>query len=253
MTHQIFLASYRKDFEWLHYCLLSLKKFSVGFLPPVVALDGSDIPLARKRGFDKLARLERFDGPGFARAQAAMMSSDLLCPDADFIYLIGSDCFAVRQFDYTPFWKLDRPVMLYNSFAHLEKINNGARMWRPGTVGALGGPAEHEFMRRLPLVYPRALYPATRKAIELHTRKPFMEYVIHAVNGVKNFSESNVLGEHAWRHFRESYHWHCCDTQPYPEPNWPFVQFWSHGGLHLPSDKYNNRIPIEVITETLAK
>lgn len=257
MKHQFLIASYRRDFDWLNYCLQSLEKFAVGFLPPVVVLDGSDMALARQRGFDKLAKLVRLDGPGFGRAQVAMMSGDIVCPEADYVYLIGSDTFAVRQFDPMHFWKCvdgkAKPVMLYNSFAHLEKINNGAKMWRPGTVAALGGSCENEFMRRLPLVYPRELYASCRDAVSRHRGHTFDKYVFWAVNSVKNFSESNVLGEHAWRHFQDRYHWHCCDTQPYPEPNWPFVQFWSHGGLHAPCDKCHNRIPMEIITETLSK
>jgi hypothetical protein len=255
--HQFFIASYRRDFEWLGYCLQSLKKFSVGFLPPVVALDGSDMALARQKGFAELAELKRFDGPGFGRAQAAMMSSELLCPDASYIYLIGSDTFAIREFDYTAFWRTvngdSRPVMLYNSYAHLRKINNGACMWHPGTVAALGPPCEHEFMRRLPLVYPRQVYAPCRDAIRDWHKTPFFAYVIHAVNKVKNFSESNVLGEFAWRNFRESYHWFNCDLVGYPEPKWPFIQGWSHGGLDQPCDKHPGKTAREIIEEALKK
>ena len=39
---QVLIISYLPDFQWLPHCLASLRKFSVGFLPPVVCVPEQD-------------------------------------------------------------------------------------------------------------------------------------------------------------------------------------------------------------------
>src|SRR5574342_144140 len=95
--HQVLIASYNRDFVWLQYNLRSLRKFQAGFLPPVVCVDGGDFAAAQRLVSQDFpgARVMRKDGrgpgTGFLRAQIAMMCGDLLCPQADYVYLLGSD------------------------------------------------------------------------------------------------------------------------------------------------------------------
>ena len=96
-THQILIASYTKDFQWLGPHLRSLRTTCIGFLPPTISVENGDYHEARRLA-DKTfpeARVVVKDGrrgQGFMRAQISMMQCDLLCPDADFVYLVGSDC-----------------------------------------------------------------------------------------------------------------------------------------------------------------
>lgn len=252
MNHQILIASYHKDFVWLDYCLRSIEKFAKGFLLPVVAVDSSELSEAVAR-FSSRALVKPFDGPGFGRAQAAMMSGDLLCPDADYVCLWGSDFLARSEFTPDHYWQgFRKPIMYFQRWDVLAKTHPQVLFWKPGVEKALGGVSVNEFMRSpAHLIYPKVLYRLTRDLIERNTGMPFNDYVFHAVNREKNFSESNVLGEAAWRCAAGEYSWHDLSGLPWPERS-PLIQFWSHGGLDRPMDRYGEtRTPRDIIKETL--
>lgn len=272
--HQFLIASYAKDFVWLRQCLRSLKKFSRGFGPTQVIIPSSDVGAfdSMMTGIDiKDLSFERqiLDGPGFGRAQVAMMSGDIYCPRADYYWLLGSDCFATREFSPEDYCSTadGKPVMLYNTWGHLQKVENEACFWKAGTEHALGGESHGEFMRRLPLAYPTAMMPAFRRNVVAGGGRTnpgenyddaFARYVCDRVNRVRNFSESNVMGEYAWRYFRDAYHWVKVDKwDPAAIPSrciqptgLPIVQFWSHGGTkHIRAGE--TKTPEQVFVETL--
>lgn len=285
MKHQILIASYRRDFIWLRYCLQSLARYSTGFEKPVVALTSDDVDFFTKRvdPTGHLADVRIFEGPGFGRAQAAMMSGDILCPDADYVWLVGSDCLATRAFspaDYSDDKGL--PIMLWNSWAHMEKFGRETLFWRDGVRAYTGLEPTGEFMRRLPLAYPKELFPAARLAVVAHAkpeanlhyppenwkvnpdwvRLEFNDLVFQKVNRCRNFSESNVLGEIGFRMFYDKWNWVNIDKGCPPDPEglpanvrpWPtampVTQFWSHGGIDRPRDQ-DGRTPRSVIAEAL--
>lgn len=285
MKHQILIASYRRDFRWLKHCLASLSKYSVDFLTPVVALPSDDVDFYNQAvdPLGKLAIVKTFDGPGFGRAQAAMMSGDLLCPDADYIWLLGSDCLATRLFSPADYCDdLGRPVMLWNTWAHMEKHAKETVFWKNGVAAYTGLEPTGEFMRRLPLAYPRDLFAKTRHVVanagrpDLKLNEPpdnwtvnpayvqgvFNEIVFDRVNRCRNFSESNILGEIGYRFFHDKWNWVNIDKGCPPDPAglpagvrpWPIalpvVQHWSHGGVDRPRDQ-DGRTPRSVIAEAL--
>jgi hypothetical protein len=257
--HQILIASYRKDFPWLYQCLRSLAKFSKGFLPPVVAVESKDLLPCFELTYDVRREfpesmpvcVKEFNGPGFGRAQLAMMSGDVLCPDADYYWLLGSDCLATCPFGPERFCAPDgKPYMAFNTWEHLKKHGGpGVMAWKAGVEEAVGF-SQAEFMRRLPLAYTRMVCTMTKAIITQRHKTSAASYVFDRVNRVKNFSESNVMGAVAYEHYRDSYFWVNRDVEPMPGPPNPIIQFWSHGGLDRPSDA-DGRIPREVIIETL--
>lgn len=258
MKHQILIASYHKDFPWLRHCLRSLTKFSTGFLPPVIAVPREDLVEASKLVFyaKSDAIVKMWEGPGFGRAQDAMMSGDILCPDADYYWLLGSDCIAVKPF--TPADYCDpsgKPIMLYHSWDFLSHHCPPVMFWRDGVRKALGWTPEVETMRRLPLAYPKHLPGQVRDHIAVRHDCRFQPYVWNAVNVEKNFSESNVMGEWAYHHRDPAYAWRCLDGVPwgagFGEGQSPYiVQCWSHGGFDRPHDSLKIT-PREIITTAL--
>lgn len=256
-SHQWLIASYKKDFPWLRQCLRSVEKFADGFLPPVVAVDRQDLDGAVKLVYEAGSRANViiWDGPGFGRAQDAMMNGDILCPDADYVWLLGSDCLAVEPFNLSAYCDSDgKPYMLYNTWKHLERYGRETLFWRAGVEKAFGWQSKGEFMRRLPLAYPTSQLPAMREFIAKRHSTPFNEYVYHNVNILKNFSESNVMGEWMFRHAQDRYNWVCLDNGETPWhgawPTNPIVQHWSHGGLDRPRDQ-DGITPREIIIRAL--
>ena len=274
-THQVLIASYSKDFVWLGPCLASLKKFSVGFLPPVISVSPDDAEGVKEvvnRNFPEATFVihcdERGKTKGNLRAQLSMMSGDRLCPQADYIWLVGSDCIVSSEFKPEPFFSGDKPVMLMNSYGHLLKFVPAACIlpWQLGVEKALGFSPNYEYMRRLPLMYPKRLFGFAREAVCARHACEFTDYVydVHSKtdNGERsdssNFSESNLLGAYAHKFEPEMFEWRCLDDAYNTIPN-PMIQFWSHGGLDFacdcrfdyPGGHTFGKTPREIITDIL--
>jgi len=244
-SSQVFIASFWKDVEWLRHNLITLKKFSEGFLPPVVCVTVQDYPIFK----DVVAQsypgaiLATHNGVGFMGAQVAMMMCDIYCPDADYIFLLGSDCMAVDKFTPAPFFdESGLPVMLYNTFDHLLKFHPGVMPWKTGTERVLGFECPVETMRRIPIVYPRELYAHVRSHIERLHGQTFSEYIHEADRPRGDTSESNILGGYAHRFMPHLFRWWNMDEN-YNESvaRWPssILQFWSKAanGMDSPCDR----------------
>lgn len=278
MNHQVLIATYHKDFIWLGPCLASLKKFSKGFLPPVISVAPNDYYGARavvNKHYEEATIVvdcdPRGEVKGNLRAQMSMMHGDRLCPTADYVWLVGSDCMVHKEFTPEPFFRDGKPVMLINTYEHLLKYVPRAciQPWQQGVEGALGFSPNYEYMRRLPLMYPRDLFIATRYAVEARHGVAFADYVYDGTsktfNGdrpersdASNFSESNLLGAYSHKFWPQAFEWMDIDNQLNTIPN-PMIQFWSHGGLDKECDvrfDYSGgntfgKTPRQVITEVL--
>lgn len=176
------------------------------------------------------------------RAQLSMMSGDLLCPDADFVFLVGSDCIATSEFRPDDYFAANgKPIMLMSSYAALEKAHPGAVPWKPGVTRVLKFVPKYEYMRRLPIVYPKALFPALRAHVEGLHGKPFADFIYESDKLHRNTSESNLLGAYAHKFMPDIFEWvdiggDGVDNSPLPNMPNPLLQLWSHGGLDRPAD-----------------
>jgi hypothetical protein len=249
MTSQCLIASYRGDFVWLQHCLRSLKKFSEGFLPPVVAVNMADLEEARwiiQKTYPEASAFvytlprqysETVQGFGMMRAMAAMLHGDLLCPQADNIFLVGSDCLATAPFrpeDYLG--ARGEPLILMHSYEHLRTIHPDAVDWRDGTAEVMGFTPSHEYMRRLPSVFHRSTFLGLREYVEKLHGMPFLQYWYGGyAAGQRGQSEANLLGAYAHRFQPDANRFVCLDTTQHKYPN-ALLQFWSHGGLEKPVD-----------------
>ncbi len=239
MKHQVYISSYKKDAEWLRHCLFSLHKFSSGFLPPVVGVADEDFGLIRAVAdvtFPRATVVAR-GARTWMGAQIRMMEADILCPDADVIYFLGSDCIAYQAFKPEPYCDADgRPIVLFTPYDIMKECNAGAYNWKAGVERVLGITVEHEFMRRLPTVIPRAVFGRMRAYVAAKHSQPFAEYITKGDMIDHNTSEANILGAYAYHFMRDT----CCfiSTAEYTPERFPssILQMWSHGGFDRPTD-----------------
>lgn len=276
-THQFFIASYAKDREWLEALLKSLRRFTPpkGFMAPVVSVPEEDADAMRTGIFqafpDALITTRRpRRGVGlrdaFISAQIGMMTADVYC-EADYVWLLGSDCLCTGPFEIEDFFWEGLPVMCVSEYSRLKECHPDALCWRPGTARALGFEPMLETMRRLPIVYHRSTFPAMRADIEKRHAlfTPTFEDYVYRMDAIdRATSESNWLGAYAHKHQSELYWWHdvgCSSLLQSPLsrlPN-PFVSFWSHGGFDRPIDlkfeiggkPITGRMPRGVIAQVL--
>lgn len=258
MTSQCLITSYKGDFVWLQHCLRSLQKFSEGFLPPVVSVSFADLDEARWIVQQTCPNAEVFvhnlprpysenvAGFGMMRAMSSMMHGDILCPKADNVFLVGSDCLATAPFrpqDYLG--RRGEPLILMNSYEHLRSIHPDAVPWRDGTAQVLGWTPTHEYMRRLPSVFHRSTFKETRAYIEALHGMPFTRYWFGGyAAGQRGQSEANLLGAYAYRFQQDLNKFVSLDPGPCGSPSEgvhvahgnALLQFWSHGGLDKPID-----------------
>lgn len=235
---QPLILTYKKDLEWLPFCLRSMKRFVRGFLPPVIVCPTQDKDATRRivEEHYPTASVEARPEPrglGQLFSQVSKCEADLFCPDADVIFFVDSDFLFTGPASPEIYFSHGKPIMCYNSYAHLA--GSPVCMWQPIVSANLGWQVENDYMRRPMMAYPRELFKPCRGYIERLHRKDFREYVYGTKKNTcpQNFCESNVLGAFAHRHMFELYHWSCLDNVHNGWPN-PVVQFWSHGGLNNP-------------------
>lgn len=249
MKNQCLISSYKGDFVWLQHCLRSLNKFSEGFLPPVISVSAQDLPVARWVVQQTFPQAEVFvhdlprayagsvEGMGMMRAMSSMMHGDLLCPEADNVFLVGSDCLATAPFRPQDYLGLrGEPVVLMHSYEHLRTLHPDAVPWRDGTALVLGFTPGYEYMRRLPSVFHRSTFSETREYVEALHGMSFVDYWFSGfAAGQRGQSEANLLGAYAHRFQASRYRFENMDTvSAFPEN--ALLQFWSHGGLDRPVD-----------------
>lgn len=264
MKNQVFITSYAKDFKWLEHCLFSLIKFGVNWLPPVVCVSAADLAAAQTlvdRVVPGQVEVVVKDGYGFMRAQVAMMEADQYCPEADNIFLVGSDCIAYAELD--PSMYCDdhgRPVVLFTPREVVEVHIRQCMPWLIGTERVLGVAPKGEFMRRLPSVFPRSIFAPMREEVELLHGDKFEEYIIKGNVAKHDTSEANILGCFAYEYMHDTCCWVNTSTDDFSVWKTALLQMWSHGGLDLPMDACSTlpdgtstvgRKPREVIAQIL--
>jgi hypothetical protein len=270
-TCQVLIVSYQPDFYWLAHCLASLRKFSVGFLPPVVCVPDWNETECRKithHTYPEARVVTRSFLPGHekARSQIAFMMADLYCPDAQFIFKIDSDCIATAEFRPDPYFSAGKPVMWYASYDALYAAWPGPgssphRKWQTGTERILGFAAYNEYTCRVPYVYPREVFPALRGRVEDVHRKSFVSCLTDFDAAHHDVSDCNLLGAYAHRLMPDVHEW--VDTsegrRAIADREWKncIGWFWSWGGLdavgcpnsYIPGRDLTNRTPRQIIKE----
>ncbi len=238
--HAIFISSFNRDAEWFSHCLASIRVFARGFLPPTVCVTTQDAPQFRKIVAEvhpecRVVIKDGRSGQGFMRAQLAMMTADKLCPDADILYWLGSDCLLTDTFTPDKYHVDGRPIVLYRPFAKLDPL-----IWQKGTSRVLGFDVPNEYMGRLPSVYPRVIFEPMRRHIEAIHKMPFDDYIYTADVRNRDTSEANILGAFAHRYMPDTCEWIDATVTPPPATlgGWafPVCQMFSHGGLDRPME-----------------
>ena len=224
MVCDIVIRSYRRDLDWLAYCLRSIDRFCSGFRHVVLVVPRSCGDWLSRRTLplrDRTVLCADY-AQDYLGQQVTKLHADCIT-DADYICHVDSDCVFVRPTKPGDLIADGRPQVRLAPYAALDRH----MPWQAVTEEFLGRPVAYEFMRSPPYTFPRWLYPAVRQhAMERHG-VALADYVLS--RRPRGFSEFNALAAYAfWRH-HDAFEWCNLTVDAVVEP--ACRVFWSWAGL----------------------
>lgn len=259
----IFIVTYRKDFNWLKYCLKSIQKFATGFGKTKILVPTEDLnELLNVIGSVEIDNWEaesgeEWPGKGFLWHEAQICRADEWLPDADIICHFDPDCVFTEP--VTPFTFISndgRPFLRYESFRTIGKRHPGVLSWKHAAELCVPFTVENEYMRGFCHCYTRNTYRKIREVVEKKTGMKFDDYVKTCKNDFpQTFAEHVTLGAVAHKYLEHEYILKDCGLQSNPDENpYPVFQGWSHSPPDRPVDlwykgKVSRMVPLDKFKE----
>ena len=226
MTYDIFYRTYSGDAKWLDYSLQSIHKFVTGYSSVVVTSPESSReiiePIVEKHGF-KFIICDAIHSDDYVGQQATKMYADLYTT-SDIVVHVDSDVIFTKNVTLQSFLNAEgtKPLNLKSAYSNI------VTPWKKITESNVGFEVHYEYMRRIPLAYPREIYKYTRDHIESTHGVSFYEF-IRSVNN-REMSEFNIIGAVSEQYYPNLIQWQDTHgTISMPEPY--AMQYWSWGGI----------------------
>lgn len=248
MNTSIFIASYKKDFPWLKYCIRSINKFARGFHEVVIQFPdtdwseftdiiGPEIMSQREVKYVPIAGKE-WPEKGMLWHMNEIIHADKHCRNADFIGHFDSDAIFLEPVTPATFIKDGKPYLQYERFESIQKRHGGVMMWQKAAQACLPFDIHFETMRGLPHFYELNTYEMTRELMVKKTGVPVPDWIASGPNKYpQQFCEHVTLGNVAIHCFHGDYELIDMGIQDNPDKSrWPVFQGWSHGDPRLPQN-----------------
>lgn len=230
MKVDLFVKTWSGDFQWLYYCLESVKKFATNYNELIIIVPEHEKQKFADMNYVLPERTQIFyvkeEGHGYLFQMYIKMQAHKYS-NADYIKYLDSDCIFNKPFDAHSLIYDGKPEMLMTKYldeAGNNKLGHGI-CWKAPTEETLRQKVDYEFMRRHIICYHR------------QTLVDFEEWFVHDLkqwvafrNFDQSFSEFNVLGAFAYIYQNDKYKF--VDT----DKDWIYVdqqvnQYFSHGGI----------------------
>ena len=224
MTCDIFYRSYAKDFPWLAQSLLSQKKYASGFHKTHIAVPVGDLPQTPEGSFE--IHLVNEQCNGYLAQQITKLHADDFCK-SDYILHVDSDCIWDKPVNPECFLVDGKPVML--------REDGCESPWMAISAISLGWLDDYEYMRRLPIIYPRWIYGEFRAWMNEAHHMSVDQWIMQQPNN--SFSEFNTLGQWAFKYHKDAFTW----LHPYKMASY-CKQYWSWGGIESHIDEIKSTI-----------
>ncbi|OBQ44537.1 MAG: hypothetical protein AN484_06525 [Aphanizomenon flos-aquae WA102] len=225
MTTDIFIRSYRNDFKWLEYCLKSCHQKARGFGKIHIAVPHQDFEVMPKVSGEEV-HLVVDSCNGYLAQQITKLHADEFC-NADYILHMDSDCVWTQDVEPSMFFSNGKPIIL--------REDGVESPWKDISAVSLGWRDEYEYMRRLPIIYPRHLYAPFRAWMERQHGMSIDAWI--ASQPENRFSEFNTFGQWLYRFHPDEFEW----KHPSEVPSY-MRQFWSWGGLDAVAEEINSLV-----------
>lgn len=237
MNVSAFIRSYRKDFPWLRYCLLSLMKRGQEFSEIVVAVPEEDLeallntcltgeldPYEVQANRIKVVSITPYTVNGYIDQQITKCHADEYCK-GDFVVHFDSDCIATREVNISALFDTGgTPKLLFRKW---EDAGTAADAWRLVTKSVLGQDPPFETMASHPFIFHRSTHELFRRHIASIHGGDFVKYV----SRLSAFSEFNAIGNFALLFTPDAYRFVRASGEGDGYPR-PFRQHWSHDRIN---------------------
>ncbi len=223
MTFDIVIRSYYRDFAWLRYCLASIDRYAAGFSRRIVVVPESSVDWLATYGLEPAGLVVCADfRDDYVGQQLTKLYADDLS-EADFIVHFDSDCVLARTLQASDCAEDGKPVIWMTHFDELSPVSGR----REGVSRLLGVDVPYDFMRRMPIVFPRWLYSALREHVVARHGGDFRAIVAALPPG--QLSEFNLLASLAYLYHRDAFGWR---VVPAAATDWQRCRFyWGRAGL----------------------
>lgn len=234
----IFIRSYPGDFEWLGYCLKSIKKYCTGFRQIILTVTEDNIEKARNSEFLDLSDVSLMPCKKYLiQDYVGQMITKSMCPnfsDADIFFHIDSDSMFYYPFDLKNILK-DNKIRYYYNLYEDVKISP----WRSITENIMKQSIEYEFMRKAPMSFYKETYINLQKFFLEKHKKEIDKWIEDrhknynkketAIGHNVFYSEFNALGAYAFYYQNEKYNF--IEAWKEEAPIDILKVYWSWGGL----------------------
>jgi len=198
-TVDIYIRTYKKDFDILRYCLISIKKYLSGYRKIIINVRSKEFDYLKS----SLTKLEFFNEITFVRShdyndnidycgqQICKLEADLYS-DADYTLFIDSDCVYSGYTSVYDYFNSEtgKLYLLKTRWEEIPETHHWKRCLK-----RLDLLTEYELMRRLPQMYPTYVFKNIRVLIENKCGKRYIEGILDIYNKC-SFSEFNVIGSY---------------------------------------------------------
>lgn len=238
MNQTLMIVTFRKDFEYLRYCLRSIKKFASGWNDIVIVVPGVDFDLCVdmvRKEVDELPISVRcgdeWPGKGFLWHEMVIMRADEWCSRSGIIFHLDADCVFTEPVTPAEYVTDGKPRLLYESFVSMNKKGiDECNKWQTCVQECLPFDVMYETMRAHPEVYRRELYPRARELVEQKTGLKFDDWMRAGKNDFpQDRCEHNTLGNVALQCFADQYDLYNLEHKPWPHMK--IHQGWPHLGM----------------------
>lgn len=228
---QLLTVTYDKDLEWLKYCIRSIDQSAQNYSGHSIIVDSISSKnvsaFLQENSIDFSVNSESCKVKyGYIRQQYIKMFSDKYVPiDTDWIVHIDSDSIFYEQHDPSIYFsKNNKPIMLMTPY---DAFKNDEVPWQKPTEEFMKDNVKYEFMRRMPLIYPKWIFAEIREWFKKTHNKTLLEYLTNK-NQIE-FSEYNAIGAYMYKYHRNIYEWIDITKQPYEIL--PMLQMRSWDGI----------------------
>ncbi len=213
MVIDIFIRTYKRDFQLLKCTIYSILKYVKSFRSIIITVrikEYNDIINTLKLEGFYMRNIEKFkiigtpnfnDDMDYFGQQITKLHADVYT-DAEYIMFIDSDCVFYDNFDIEKemFDDENKVILLIDKWENLPKMYD---VWKT-FLQVCDFKTDFEFMRRLPLLYPSKILKNIREYMSSKYNVEFVNACLQIYNSTnlylphKYFSEFNLIGTYSY-------------------------------------------------------